>query len=172
MQEATILAICALFVSALSLFTSVYFSWCARDHNRRSVKPLPFVAQRDFEDEIAVVIRNNGTGPMILQEALARSSADGRAGHLIDLIPDPPSGVLFKNFNKVHQVRAIRPGDEVELLVLPIETKDRAVSEYRESLRRALGSMTIELTYTDIYETKFPAYTLKMTWFHRHLDST
>jgi hypothetical protein len=109
---------------------------------------------------------------MILQEALARSSADGRAGHLIDLIPDPPSGVLFKNFNKVHQVRAIRPGDEVELLVLPIETKDRAVSEYRESLRRALGSMTIELTYTDIYETKFPAYTLKMTWFHRHLDST
>jgi hypothetical protein len=172
MQAATILAICALFVSALSLFTSIYFSWCARDHNRRSVKPLPFVAQRDFEDEIAVVIRNNGTGPMILQKALVSSASDGRSGHLIDLIPGPPSGVLFKNFNKVHQVRAIRPGDEVELLVLPVDAKDRAASEYRESLRRALGSMTVELTYTDIYGTKFPAHTLRMNWFHRHFNPT
>jgi len=83
MQEATILAICALFVSAVSLFTSVYFSWCARDHNRRSVKPLPFIAQRDFEDQIAVIIRNNGTGPMILQKVLS-SSPEGRSCHLID----------------------------------------------------------------------------------------
>lgn len=171
MQEATTLAICALFVSAVSLFTSVYFSWCARDHNRRSVRPLPFVAQRDFEDQIAVVIRNNGTGPMILQKALVTSPADGRSGHLIDLIPAPPPGVLFKNFNKVHQVRAIRPGDDVDLLVLPIDINNADASKYRDELRRALGDMTVELTYTDIYETKFPVYALKMVWFHRHLDA-
>lgn len=167
MQQATIIAICALFVSAVSLFTSVYFSWCARDHNRRSVKPLPFVAQRDFEDQIAVIIRNNGTGPMILQKALT-SGPDGRSGHLIDLIPAPPPGVLFENFNKVHQIRAIRPGDEVALLILTVDLNDAAATEYRDTLRHALGSMTVELTYTDIYETKFPVYALKMLWFNRH----
>jgi hypothetical protein len=167
MQEATILAICALFVSAVSLFTSVYFSWCARDHNRRSVKPLPFIAQRDFEDQIAVIIRNNGTGPMILQKVLA-SSPEGRSGHLIDLVPTPPPGMLFQNFNKIHQVRAIRPGDEVELLVLPVDINNAPATGYRDTLRLALGTMTVELTYTDIYETKFPVYALKMIWFHRH----
>lgn len=105
---------------------------------------------------------------MILQSALARSSSDGRSGHLIDLVPAPPSGVLFENFNKVHQARAIRPGDEVALLVLPVDLNDPCATRYRDGLRHVLGSMTVELTYTDIYETKFPAYTLEMLWFHRH----
>ncbi len=98
-DASTIVAICALIVAVVSLATSIYFSWCARDHNRRSVKPLPFVLQSDFEDRIAVVIRNNGTGPLILRKAQATSSADGRSGHLIDLIPTPPPGLLFRNFN-------------------------------------------------------------------------
>src|SRR5215831_13807589 len=51
-QMSTWWIIAPLFVSALSLATSIFFSWCARDHNRRSVKPLPFVLQRDFEDQI------------------------------------------------------------------------------------------------------------------------
>jgi hypothetical protein len=107
---------------------------------------------------------------MILQKALV-SSTDGRSGHLIDLIPAAPPGVLFTNFNKVHQVRAIRPGDEVDLLVLPVDVNDAEASEYRDDLRRALGGMTVELTYTDIYQTKFPTYSLKMVWFHRHFET-
>ncbi len=171
-QAGTIVAICALVVSVVSLATSIYFSWCARDHNRRSVKPLPFVLQSDFEDRIAVVIRNNGTGPLILEKAEAKNSIDGRSGHLIDLIPEPPPGVLFTNFNRVHQVRAIRPGDQVDLLDLAVGEAERRAIAYRDDLRRALGNMTVELTYTDIYETQFPVYAIKLTWFHRHLDTS
>ena len=168
MQDAnTILAICAVIVSFVSLATSIYFSWCARDHNRRSVKPLPFVRQPDFVDWIAVLIQNNGTGPLILQKAQARSSANDPSGHLIDLVPPPPPGLVFRNFNRVEQIRAIRPGDQIELVELAVNLKDRRAVEYRDELRRALGDITIELTYTDIYETRFPVYAIKLDWFHR-----
>lgn len=125
------------------------------------------MAQRDFEDHIAVLIRNNGTGPMILQNVCARRS-DGCSGHLIDLIPPPPAGTVFKNFNKVEQVRAVRPGDEVDLMVLPIDVNDPVAVVYRDQLRHMLGTTVLELTYTDIYETKFPLYGIKLTWFLRH----
>ena len=163
-----IVAICALIVSVASLMTSLYFSYCARDHNRRSVKPIPFIEQPDFENRIAVVIRNNGTGPLILQKAEARSSAGGPPGHLIDLVPAAPAGLSFKNFNRVEQIRAIRPGDHVDLLDFAITVDDSTAVEYRDQLRRALGNITLELTYTDIYDTRFPIYSRKLTWFHRH----
>jgi len=168
MNASTIVVICALIISVVSLATSIYFSWCARDHNRRSVKPLPFVLQTDFEDRIAVVIRNNGTGPLILQKAQAKSSADSRSGHLIDLIPTPPQGLVFKNFNRVKQIRAIRPGGQVALVDLPVVVDDPGAVAYRDELRRALGDMTVELTYTDIYDTRFPVYAIRLAWFHRH----
>lgn len=168
-QANTIVAICALVVAIASLATSIYFSWCARDHNRRSVKPLPFILQPDFENEVAVVVRNNGAGPLILQKAQATDSTNGRSGHLIDLIPNPPPGLVFSNFNRVEQTRAIRPGDQVDLVVLPIPAGDPKAVAYRDALRRALGHMTVQLTYTDIYETRFPLYAIKLDWFHRHL---
>src|SRR5437899_9801616 len=162
-----ILAICALFVSGVSLATSIYFGWCTRDHNRRSVKPIPFVAQPDFEDRIAVIIRNNGSGPLILRKAEAKRSGEARSGHLIDLIPEPPPGLFFKNFNRVEQVRAILPGDEVDRVDLSIDVDDPKAVAYRDQLRHALGDTTVELTYTDIYDTYFPIYSIKLAWFHR-----
>lgn len=167
MTATTVVAICALVVSVASLVASIYFSWCARDHNRRSVKPLPFVLQSDFEDRIAVVIRNDGTGPLILQGAEAKDPTNGRSGHLIDLIPEPPQGLLFTNFNRVQQIRAIRPGDQVDLLDLAVNQGDGRAAAYRDQLRRALGSMTLGLTYTDIYDTPFRVYAIKLAWFHR-----
>jgi hypothetical protein len=105
---------------------------------------------------------------MILQKVRAMNSIDSRAGHLIDLVPPPPQGVVFKNFNKVEQVRAVRPGDQVELVVLPINVDDPHAAHYRDQLRHVLGNMTVELTYTDIYETRFPEYGIKLAWFLRH----
>lgn len=170
-QTNTIVASCALLVSFVSLATSIYFSWCARDHNRRSVKPLPFILQPDFQDKVAVVVRSNGTGPLILQKAQARRRADGCSGQLIDLVPTPPKGVVFRNFNRIEQIRAIRPGDDVDLVDLRIDVTDPIAAKYRDELRRALGNMRVELTYTDIYDTCFPVYSRTLDWFLRHSGS-
>lgn len=168
----TIVAICALLVSVFSLGASIYFGWCTRDHNRRSVKPLPFILQSDFEDRITVAVRNNGSGPLILQKAEAKNAANGQSGHLIDLVPDPPQGLLFRNFNRFHQARAIRPGDQVDLIDFEVANADRKGSRYRDELRQALGNLTVEVTYTDIYDSRFPIYAIKLTWFCRHFDTS
>ena len=164
----TFWTVAAIFVSLVSLGTSIYFSWCARDHNRRSVKPLPFILTSDYEDRIRVSIQNNGTGPLILQKAQAKLP-DGRSGHLIDLIPEPPTDFRFSNFNRVQQFRAIRPGEQTDLLDAPIDLKNAAHMAYRDWLRKSLGEMTVELTYTDIYETRFPIYSWPLRWFHRSM---
>lgn len=168
----TSIAICALIVSLISLATSIYFSICARDHNRKSVKPIPFLLQPDFENRIAIIVQNKGTGPLILKKAQAVNSTDGRFGHLMDLIPKPPEGVLFRNFNRILQIRAIRPGEQVELIDLPVSLDNPMAVKYRDDLRQALGHMTIELTFTDVYDTRFPVYAIKLDWFHRHIASS
>lgn len=170
-QSPGIVAICALFVSVLSLGTSLYFSWAARDHNRRSVKPLPYIQQPDYENRLAVIAQNHGTGPLILRRAEA-TSPDGSRGHLIDLIPNPPSGKSFTTYTKVEQVRAIRPGDEVVLIEIAIDLRNKAEVTYRDELRRALGQMTLTLEYTDMYESRFEPYSRTMSWFLRHFKPT
>ena len=170
-QSPGIVAICALFVSVLSLGTSLYFSWAARDHNRRSVKPLPYIQQPDYENRLAVIAQNHGTGPLILRRAEA-TSPDGTRGHLIDLIPKPPSGKYFTTYTKVEQVRAIRPGDEVVLMEIGIDSRNKAEITYRDELRRALGQMTLTLEYTDMYGTRFETYSRTMSWFLRHFKPT
>jgi hypothetical protein len=87
---------------------------------------------------------------------------------LIDLVPTPSDNLFFSNFNRVTQIRAIRPGDDVDLIDLSVDTEDGKAIAYRDDLRRSRGEMTLELTYTDIYETRFPVYALRLSWFHRH----
>jgi hypothetical protein len=169
MQESDAIAASALFVSVVALATSIYFSWCARVHNRKSVMPIPFVLQPDHENRIAVIVQNKGTGPLILKKAHAVSSIDGRSGHLIDFRPAMPAGITFSNFNKIEQIRAILPGDDVVLIDLPVDLDNPVAVKYRDDLRRVLGYMTIELTYTDVYDTRFPVYAIKLKWFHRRL---
>lgn len=155
----TIIAICALFVS-------IYFSLKAREHNRLSVKPMPYISQPDYENRIAVVVYNYGTGPMLLQKAEAET--DNRVGHLMDLIPLPPDHMFFSNFNRIVQPRPIRPGDQVNLLELSINENDPRAIAYRSELREALGDITLKLTYTDVYGSHFRIYSQKLDWFHRH----
>lgn len=168
MTPATITAIGALVVSVASLATSFYFGWCTRDHNRRSVKPLPFVLQSDFEDRITVAVRNNGSGPLVLRRVVAHHTKEGHSDHLVDLIPAPPEGLYFTNFNRVEQPRAVLPGEWVDILDLEINMYDRHEAPYRDVLRELLGNIRLEVDYTDVYESKFPPYTVDMTWFHRH----
>jgi hypothetical protein len=155
----TVIAICALFVS-------IYFSLKAREHNRLSVKPMPYISQWDYENRIAIAVYNYGTGPMLLQKAVAETA--NRVGHLVDLIPSPPDHMSFSNFTTVVQPRPIRPGDHVDLLDLSINENDPRAIAYRSELREALGDMAVKLTYTDVYGSHFRIYSQKLDWFHRH----
>lgn len=115
-----------------------------------------------------MIVQNNGTGPLILKKAQAVNSTDDSFGHLIDLLPKQPVGILFNNFIKVRQARSILPGHQVDLIDLIVDLSNPIAVKYRDDLRGKLGDITVELTYTDVYDTRFPDYAIKLSWFHRH----
>jgi hypothetical protein len=165
-SQKNFLPMLAFAVSIVALIATLYFSHKARQHNRLSVRPLPFVRQPDFENRIGVSIQNNGTGPMILKSAKATADKLG-PDDLIHLVPHQP-GIVFRNFNVIGQPRSIRPGDSIDLIDLQIDPNEPNEETYRDQLRMALGNMTLELRYTDIYETPFAPYVWRLDWFHRH----
>ncbi|MDP1814589.1 MAG: hypothetical protein Q8K92_09100, partial [Leadbetterella sp.] len=146
-----------------------YFSWCTRDHNRRSVKPIPYISASDFEDRVSVRILNNGSGPLILQKVIARHRKDSNLhGHLIDLVPFCPDNLYFTNFTKILLGRALLPGKKVDLIDLEIDLDDPEAVGYREQLRDFLGNLIVVVHFSDIYNSQFPIYTRQLDWFHRH----
>jgi hypothetical protein len=167
MTAETMIALCALGTSLIALGFSIYFGWCTRDHNRRSVKPLPYVAPNDYENELSVRLWNYGSGPMILSNVICRHVKLGLSGHLIDLLPTPPDKLHFDEFVKVHSGRALPPGECLDLIQLTVKKDEVHAVDYRDKLRDFLGNVSVEAEYTDIYETSFPTYTRVLDWFHR-----
>lgn len=161
------IALCALGTSLVALGSSIYFGWCTRVHNRRSVKPIPYVAPNDYENELAVCLWNYGSGPMVLNKIDSRHARKELSGHLIDLVPTRPDHLHFDAFVKLHPGRALLPGECIDLLKICIDKEDLKALGYRNELREFLGSVSVEVEYTDIYGSSFHTYTRKLDWFHR-----
>ena len=160
-------SVVAVIVSVLALGVSIYFGWCTRDHNRRSVKPLPYVAPNDYEDYICVRLWNYGSGPMVLSEVIARHSVTHGTGHIIKLVPDPPDGVFFSDYVEVEPGRAVLPGESLDLLALSVDEGKTKEAQYRDQLRDFLGNVTVSVSYKNIYDCSFPVYERTLEWYHR-----
>ena len=171
MKPEVVIALCALVTSAVSLAASIYFGWCTRDHNRRTVKPLPYASPSDFEDQLAIRLWNYGNGPLVLQKVIAHNKQNDLSGHLIDLLPPPPEGLYFSNYVKPRPGRAIPPGESLTLFEFTVEDSNRKAIAYRDKLRDILGHFVMHIDYTDIYETIFPTYARDFTWFHRNKNT-
>jgi hypothetical protein len=171
MKPEVVVALCALWISVLSLAFSIYYGWCTRDHNRRTVKPLPYVASSDFENLLAVRLWNYGNGLLILQKVLTRKAKDDLSGHLIDLLPSLPGGLYFSNYVKVRPGRAVPPGGSLTLFEFTVDESNAMALAFRDELRDILGHLVMDVNYTDIYETKFPTYVKDFVWFHRNKNA-
>jgi hypothetical protein len=68
-------AIAAVFLSLLSLAVSLYVSKHQRTHNQLTVRPLAYVMVGDYENQLFVKLRNNGTGPMIVSSSPTQNKA-------------------------------------------------------------------------------------------------
>lgn len=165
-QQAFVVAISAMIVSVVSLAASIYFGWCTRDHNRRSVKPLPHLVLINNDDRICVRLYNNGLGPLVLRKVTARNKQK-LSGHLIEIVPKSPPNLYFRHLVKVRPGRAVLPEIRLDLLDFELDVEDSAAEGYRDALRDALGDISIDVDYTDIYESRFARYTEHLTRFRR-----
>lgn len=175
-------AICAVFISLVSLATSIFFNVGARKHDRKSVLPYPYLERGDYENEIRVRLHNKGTGPMLVMSADAthfdsHGGSDG-IGPLVDLIPDElRDKLVFADFARFTEERAILPGESTDLLLLAMDEEQNEEHDQAEGLERAtalrrfLRDCVIEVEYTDVYRTWFPPYVADCSWFGRLLEA-
>jgi len=171
-----VLAFIACLISLISLYVAHASLKHQREHNRLSVRPLCYVTLGDYENQLFVKLRNNGTGPMIITSIKIKGARD-EDKPLIEAMPALPSEVQWTNFVEDCSGRSVPAGGELVLLELSQESTLRisplSSSRFvlaRDRVREALGKFEIRVCYTDIYGSKLPASVRSLNWFHRNLS--
>lgn len=154
-----VISFLALLVSVVSIIYSVKYSKMQAKHNVNSVRPISSIVLNDYEDKIAVIINNDGTGPLLIKKFIAKNIKLEK-NSLIEIMPsiDQP----WITFIETLEGRTISIGKRlvlIELLPLTIEVKQK--------IREALSEITIYLEYEDIYGNVFTDEK-KLDFFGRH----
>lgn len=63
---------------------------------------------------------------------------------------------------------ALSPGAEIILLELVEYQGERAFADCRSPARKALSPPTVNVKYTDIYNSVMPFHRKPLSWFDRH----
>ncbi len=161
-------AFLALFVSCVSVWISISSARSQRRHNELSVRPLAEVTVADYENSLRVKLRNNGSGPMI---GLAVTVSDGVNAHesLIEWMPALPQGRPWNTFTHALRRRTLQAGADIILLELTEYDEEANFSVYRDRVRAALAQLTVNVEYTDIYDTVMRPCRKFLSWFGRNL---
>ncbi|WP_421552635.1 hypothetical protein [Pseudomonas yamanorum] len=165
LELATYSTIGATIVALLAFFTSIWSAMTQRKHNRLSVRPLPEVQLRDMDGHIRIQLRNNGTGPLIIDTFRVGSGENKGGKTLIELMPQNESNWTFF----VHNIdgRSIRPNGEIILLELEYDHNNGAELAFANSTRAILCKLEIVVNYKSVYNDKLPQYDKSLSWFGR-----
>lgn len=167
----SIIALCALLTSVVSIFFTYRGLRLQKVHNLKSVRPIGVIIAGDYEDDIYVRIDNNGIGPLLVTE-IKVSSPHRKSMNIIDLVPQSLNEkVMWADFVAETQHRVIMPGKDLYLIRL---TFDEVVAlpdnqhEIKKEIRNFLQDLTVDLSYTDVYERTLFKTIRKLDWFARH----
>jgi hypothetical protein len=162
-----ILALCALIISIISLGLAFYSSYQNRLHNRLGVRPYAYILPKDYEDNIAVIIQNKGTGPLITKTiSFCKNGVDNKK-YLIDFMPSLYDGYYWSTFSKAQKI-ILRPSEEKVLIEFSGKLTDNDFKKQRDLIRKALSEIEMNIEYTSIYNEKKPfKLNYKLDWYKR-----
>jgi hypothetical protein len=166
-----VLAGVAVVLSLISLYVAHAALKHQREHNRLSVRPLAYITIGDYENQLYVKLRNNGTGPMVVK-SISVVGAKDPSQPLVNAMPQLHPKVSWTNFVEDCSGRSVPAGGELVLLDLSSEssTSQGQFTLSRDRVRLALGKLRVCAEYTDIYGTKLPATNRDLQFFHRTLS--
>lgn len=159
-------AFLALVVSAISVGISVWAVRSQRKHNELSVRPLAEITVADYENSLRVKLRNNGVGPMIVSEVMVCDRQITKSS-VVEWMPTLPNGRPWTTFSHALRDRTLQPGSEIILLELTEYGGEQDFAQCRDLVRSALAKLTVNVEYTDIYNTAMPLRSKSLSWFGR-----
>ncbi|GAA4839580.1 hypothetical protein [Algivirga pacifica] len=167
-EPKAIIALCAVIISLISLVLSIVTAYQNRKNSRLGVRPLAYIYPPDYEDRIAVIIQNKGTGPLITKELKFTRDNNEKKSYLIDFMPDLEDGYYWETFSKASKI-ILRPSEEKTLLEFKGDINDPKFIKQRDEIREALSKVQLKMKYTSIFNEKKPfKLDYKLTWFGRN----
>lgn len=166
----TVIAVCALFVSLVSLYVASATLRHQRQHNMLSVTPIPEVTVADFENSLRVKIRNHGSGPLLIRRVEV-SDGSQILESVIAWMPDLPAGMFWVTYAENLKGTSLLPGKEVILAQLDGDETDAEYVAMRDECRGLLRKLSVCVEFSDVYGTRMIPLVKKLDWFGRHLAS-
>jgi|GEM_PF-5429880 len=173
-------------IAIISLCVTWIFNQSQRKHNEESIKlqkkhnedgvrPLCEIILSDYDEEIAVKIVNNGTGPMIITDCICTDkdsknrNEDYKSGYAILYKVMSTNKQLagknlpWKDFTEYVNERSIPVGGKVVLIAFG-HISD---SNLKERIRDVLSKITIRVYYEDVYKNRMPMKERELSFFNR-----
>ena len=171
--DAEILAAFAASFSAFAATVSAGLAFFAlrgqNRHQRMSVRPSLKVSVSNYENHLAVALKNEGLGPAVIRQLRCQSSNHTEAtDNLIDLLPDIDR--VWTTFMQVAPGSVIAAQDEAVLIAIDLNPNSETDRLLIETLRVALGQIEISCSYTDFYGSKLPSAKRALTYFTTFKD--
>lgn len=142
-----ITSVCAVLISIVSMVFTFIFSMFQLKHNKNSVRPISAISFYDYEDYIAVKIKNVGTGPLTIRKLTFKNDTQ-ESSDLISMMP--AINQAWSTYTEPVDGWTIPVGGKIELLGLNPQN-----NVTKKLIRRKLSGITAYLEYTDIYGTRF-----------------
>ncbi|WP_244430416.1 hypothetical protein [Roseivivax halodurans] len=159
--------------SALAALAAVLLSAYAlllqRRHNQLSVRPIAHFGYVDYENEIAVWLRNSGVGPMKI-DAITVFCGDSKrcTTTLIEHMECNNVEGNWSFFSGNLKGKTLAAGSVLHLLKLEGDPEDEDYIMSREATRRVLLNIELKVTYSDIYNRIIGTEARRLAFFGRH----
>jgi hypothetical protein len=162
----TIIALCALLVSVVSILLGYFSLKSQQKHDRLSVKPIGKISYITSANSAEIEIRNDGTGPMLVSNIKVYENKVILKSNLRDVLPILQTKDDWINMGTQFTIGA---GDQKTLLKIFADPQPPGFEEYLQQVFAALEKITLEVEYFDIYDQYIG--TLKREVFQRPRES-
>ena len=163
----SVVALCAVIISIISLFLAIYSAFQTRKNNRLSKLPIGYILPYDGEEEIHVTLQNNGTGPLITTSINFLNSSGEAKKSLVEWMPELGSNYQWTTFSEAKKI-VLKPSDTKILLKLNGDKADPEFAKIRDEIRLALKDITVDIKYKSVFnERKNKHLLFKLKWFSR-----
>ncbi|MBN8824099.1 MULTISPECIES: hypothetical protein [unclassified Spirosoma] len=154
----------AILISVLALLATFYQLHLQRVHNEKSLKPLGQIDLPDYNKQLAVHVRNNGLGPLIIDRLTFIK--DGQSYTIIDdcLDLNPRSYMRMAINNTVKRV--VLPA--AYLVVFETQFGEHEGEGEINHARQQLAAITLKVEGRDIYDNKI-RLERNFNWFSRYM---
>jgi hypothetical protein len=140
-----------------------------RRHNRKSVLPIGHVSVGDYNNQIFVRLWNYGVGPMIIKRVVVAREGEQKKPSIIGFMPKLPDDFPWSTFVGDISNRVIPGNDNIPLILLEGDEKNRDFVAVRQMVREILSGLTIKVEYKNVYGENMPPAVRNLDWFGRLL---